>query len=149
MCMKYNVRTVLAKNVTQLMQESRLSATDLSSQDKLAARCKRLTGRRFSQRTISYLLRPQDRIQPKLDTVLAVAEAFGKEAWQLLHPSLGERLPQAPELAQRFELANEKDKDIIQRILNMDPTVQTASDQEVAKHTKPAPSNRESKKSGQ
>lgn len=143
MCMKYNVRLLLAKNVTQLMQDSKASGTDLSSQEKLAARCKRLKGGSFSQRTIGYLLRPQDSVQPKLDTVLAVAEAFGKEPWQLLHPTMGERMQKAPELARRFEMANDKDKDIIQRILNMDPSVQTASDQEVSKHIKPAPSHQQ------
>lgn len=139
MCMKYNVRLVLARNVTQLMQDSKASGTDLSSQEKLAARCKRLTGGSFSQRTIGYLLRPQDGIQPKLDTVLAVAEAFAKEPWQLLHPTMGERLQQEPELTKRFEMATDKDKDIIQRILNMDPTVETASDQKVGRHIRPAP----------
>lgn len=143
MCMKYNVRLILARNVTNLMQNSKYSAIDLSSQEKLATRCKRLSGESFSQRTIGYMLRPQDRIQPKLDTILAVAEAFGKEAWQLLHPTMGERLQQEPELSKRFEMANEKDKDIIQRILNMDPSVETASDQKVGRHIKPAPGRTE------
>lgn len=89
--MEYDIRLILAKNVAQLMKNSRSAAIDLSSEDKLAAHCKRLTGKSFSQRTISYLLRPQDSMQPKLDTVIAVAQAFGKQAWQLLHPTMGER----------------------------------------------------------
>lgn len=137
MCMKYSVREVLANNVLRLMASE--PEEGLKSQEKIAKRANKPGGKRVAQTSISILTRSTSRVSPKLDTITAVAEAFGKDPWQLLHPTMGERIQQAPELAQRYEMAPDKDKDIIRRILNMDPTLSVASDEEVGRRLKPAP----------
>lgn len=137
MCMKYSVREVLANNVRRLMDSE--PEMGLKSQEKIAKRANKPGGKRVAQTAVGYLLRPTSRISPKLDTITAVAEAFGMEPWQLLHPTMGERMQQAPEFVQRYEMANDRDKDIICRMLNMDPTLSVASDEKVGKWLKPAP----------
>lgn len=137
MCMKYSVREVLAHNVRRLMDSE--PEEGLKSQEKIAKRASKPGGKRVAQTAVGYLLRPASRVSPKLDTITAVAEAFGKEPWQLLHPTMGERVQQAPELAQHYEMANDRDKDIIRRMLNMDSTLPVASDEEVGKRLKPTP----------
>lgn len=139
MCMKTEVREALANNVKKLMEGSgRNGSTDLRTQAKLAARCARISGKSFSQRTIGYLLRPDPsgKNQPKLDTIVAIAEAFKVEPWRLLHPTMGSKIQDVPELIKRYELASDKDKSIVQQVLEMEPV----SDETVAKHLKPAPS---------
>jgi len=135
--MKYSVREVLANNVRRLMDSE--PEDGLKSQEKIAKRANKPGGKRVAQTAVGYLLRPTSRVSPKLDTITAVAEAFGKEPWQLLHPTMGERVQQAPELAKRYEMATNRDKDVIHRILNMDPALSVASDEEVGKRLKPAP----------
>lgn len=137
MCMKYSVREVLAHNVRRLMDSE--PEEGLKSQVKIAKRSNKPGGKRVAQTAVGYLLRPTSRVSPKLDTITAVAEAFGKEPWQLLHPTMGERVQQAPELVQHYEIANDRDRDIIRRVLNMDSTLPIASDEEVGKRLKPAP----------
>lgn len=143
MCMKYSVREVLANNVRRLIDSE--PEGGLKSQEKIAKRANKPGGKRVAQTAVGYLLRPTSRVSPKLDTITAVAEAFGKDPWQLLHPTMGERVQQAPELAQRYEMAPDKDKDIIRRILNMDQTLPVASDEEVGKWLKPVPKTAASK----
>lgn len=72
--MNHGSRALLAKNLREFMAKS----PDLSSQPKL----KRRSG--ISQATIGRILRAE--IDAKVDTVDALARAFGLSGWQLLHP---------------------------------------------------------------
>ena len=57
----------------------------LVTQAALARRCSTPT-RQLKQSTIQYLLKEDDPRNPQLDTIVAIAEAFGVRPWQLLDP---------------------------------------------------------------
>jgi transcriptional regulator with XRE-family HTH domain len=82
-----NLRQIVARNVKALMDANPL----LGSHAKLAARCSTPT-RRIGARTIGHLLNPQSTVQPQLDTVNAIAEAFRVPAWMLLRADFDEIL---------------------------------------------------------
>ncbi len=76
-----NYKTILARNVQALMDRNKA----LNSHAKIAKQCRR-TARKISARTIGYLLDANDERQPKLDTIVAVGEAFKVMPWLLLMP---------------------------------------------------------------
>jgi transcriptional regulator with XRE-family HTH domain len=73
------LRQIVARNVRALMDASPL----LGSHAKLAARCSTAT-RRVGSRTIGHLLDPNSTVQPQLDTIEAIADAFRVPPWSLL-----------------------------------------------------------------
>ena len=126
--MKVNTRKVLVANVRALMKLN----PEKGSNAKLSAFCTPPT-RSVAARTIGYLLNPDSVHAPQLDTLIAVAEAFGVEPWKLLHPEFNAARPkQAPALLSREESA------ALGKLL---ATV-GVSDIEVEKHLPPAPKSR-------
>lgn len=86
-------RAVVARNLKRLMAAS----SDLRSQSALARR----SG--VPQTTISDYLAPEKHGKwPSLEGVHKLASAFGIEAWQLCHPSLGDISKEQQELFERF-----------------------------------------------
>jgi len=79
--MSLNYRKILAHNVKALMD----ATPDLKSHAKLAKSCSTPT-RKIGARTIGHLLNYEDGVQPQLDTIVAVAEAFKLPPWLLLTP---------------------------------------------------------------
>lgn len=75
------IKAALAKNLSRLMEMS----ADLKSQTALAKRSK------VAQTTIGNYLKPESYIgAPNLEKVAQLAKAFGLEAWQLIHPTMGD-----------------------------------------------------------
>lgn len=87
-----------ADNVTRLMSSSK----DLGSTKKLAEKARDKNGKKLSYKTVERILGNAGN-EPTLDTVEAIAKAFGVEAWQMLIPGLqpGER----PEIRRELEAA--------------------------------------------
>ncbi len=87
--MNETARNVLAINLRKLMEQS----PDLCTQSAIAKK----SG--VAQTTIGYMLRSESLVKaPNLDNVEKIARVFGLEAWQLLHPSMGDREIKAKEL---------------------------------------------------
>lgn len=87
--MNDKARETLARNLRKVMDGS----ADLRSQAALAKK----SG--VGQTTIGYMLKADSRVgAPRVDNVEKVANAFGLEAWQLLHPTMGDRILTAREL---------------------------------------------------
>jgi len=85
-----DIKQILAKNLGKLMKAS----ADLRSQNALAKRSK------VAQTTISNYLRPSSYVgAPQLDKIAKLARAYGLDAWQLLHPTMGDKAITAEELA--------------------------------------------------
>lgn len=85
-----DLREILARNLQTLMSKS----ADMRSQTALAKRAA------IAQKTVSNYLSPASYVgAPSLDKVEALARAFGIETWQLLHPTLGDKVITAAELA--------------------------------------------------
>ena len=85
-----DLREILARNLSGLMAKS----VDMRSQSALARRA------RVAQKTISnYLDASSYKGAPSLGKVEKIARAFGIETWQLIHPTLGDRVISAAELA--------------------------------------------------
>jgi len=77
-----NYRKILADNVRALKARS----LELHSNAKIAKRC-RAGNRKIGASTIAHLLNEQGGVYPKLDTIIAVAEAFKiVPPWLLLTP---------------------------------------------------------------
>lgn len=76
-----NYRQILAANVVALMERNEL----MSSHAKLARYCSTST-RKIGARTIGYLVNAESKVNPKIDTIIAVAEAFKVAPWLLLTP---------------------------------------------------------------
>lgn len=77
-----HLRETVAKNLQALMEKSE----DCKTQPALAKRSK------VAQRTISNYLRPEEHeTWPQLDKLQKIANCFGLETWQLLHPTMGDR----------------------------------------------------------
>lgn len=125
MNIQMNYKEILAKNVTALMDRDEV----LNSHAKIAKRCKR-TSREISARAIGYMLDTADDRQPKLDTIVAVAEAFKVAPWLLLTPDFdpdkktGGDLP-PPEvirLALRIHTMPEPERILLMKIFSKDAT---------------------------
>lgn len=83
------IKADLAANLAKLMRVS----IDLRTQTALAKR----SG--VAQTTISNYLNPDSyEGAPTLDKIAALAQAFGLEAWHLIHPTMGDREMSAKEL---------------------------------------------------
>lgn len=76
-----DTRSVLARNVKALMQRR----DELKTPRKLAPRCSTAT-RNIGARTIAHLVDLKSSVQPQLDTIVAIAEAFKVPPWMLLTP---------------------------------------------------------------
>lgn len=77
-----DLKEILANNLAKLMD---LSA-DVKSQNALARRSK------VAQTTIGNYLNPASyKGYPQLGKVEMLAKAFGLEAWNLLHPTMGDK----------------------------------------------------------
>lgn len=84
-----DLKHLLARNLQTLMDMS----SDVRSQNALAKR----SG--VAQTTISNYLNPDSYIgYPKLDKIECLAQAFGLEAWNLLHPTMGDKEISAKEI---------------------------------------------------
>lgn len=84
------MKMALATNLATLMALS----PDLKTQTALAKRSK------VSQTAISNYMRPKEyRGAPQLAHVAKLARAFGLEPWQLIHPTMGDGVIKATELA--------------------------------------------------
>ena len=83
------IKDDLAANLAKLMKVS----VDLRTQTALAKRSK------VAQTTISNYLNPDSYSgAPNLDKIARLAQAFGLEAWHLIHPTMGDREMNAREL---------------------------------------------------
>lgn len=78
-----NTKKILIKNV-QALQRHR---PELGSGPSIAARCRK-HGFKIAARTINYMLDDASERQPTLDSIDAMAGAFGLPVWMLLHPEL-------------------------------------------------------------
>ena len=74
-----DIREILSRNLTSLMETS----LDCRSQNALAKKSK------VAQTTIGNYLRKDYVGYPNLEKIDALAHCFGLEAWNLIHPSLG------------------------------------------------------------
>lgn len=81
------VELILAKNLAALMRAN----PELHTQQAVAAATKR-AGQAIDQKTVSRILKAEVSVQ--IDTVQAIALAFGVEPYQLLIPGLDARNPQ-------------------------------------------------------
>jgi hypothetical protein len=82
-----NYRKILIENVEALMEAD----GNLDSHAKIAAAARR-AGHKIGKRTVGHLLNAEDGApQPRLPTIVAVADAFKVAPWMLLMPELGER----------------------------------------------------------
>lgn len=127
MKMRYSARKTLAENLRQLMEQP-----GMDSQAKVAAKASRPKGEKVGQTTISLLLDPDQPVSPRLQTIEAVADAFGVQAWQLLHPTMGD-IGTGQELMARLALVSTRERSAVYQLLAMEPV----SDFEVSKHLKP------------
>lgn len=99
-----NYRKILARNVAGLME----ATPALGSRGKLARKCSTAT-RKIGASTIGHILE-EDGPQTRLDTIVAVADAFKVAPWMLLMPHFDPRSrdvrdapsPEVIELAQRI-----------------------------------------------
>ena len=83
------LKDVLAVNLSKAMELS----PDLKSQNALARRAK------VAQTTIGNYLSPKSyKGSPRLVKIEKLAKAFGLETWQLIHPTMGDKLITAAEL---------------------------------------------------
>lgn len=76
-----NVREILAANLDKLM----VMSTDCKSQNALAKRS------HVAQKTISNYLTKSYVGYPSLEKVELLAHCFGLEAWNLIHPTMGDK----------------------------------------------------------
>lgn len=84
-----NIREILASNLSKLMEMS----IDCKSQNALAKRSK------VAQTTIGNYLSINYVGYPNLEKVEMLARCFGLEAWNLLHPTMGDREITSKEIA--------------------------------------------------
>lgn len=75
-----DTKSVLARNIKALMERH----PDFKTPRKLAPHCSTAT-RKIGARTIAHLLDPKSSVQPQLDTIVAIAQAFKVKAWMLLN----------------------------------------------------------------
>jgi transcriptional regulator with XRE-family HTH domain len=129
--MNKSAKQILAGNLEALMER------DGYSQSKLAAKAQKIGGSKVAQTTISNMLNPNSTISPKIDSIEAIAAVWKLQAWQLLHPTLGDAKA-AEEVLARFASAPKKDQNLIYQILEMDPV----SDARVSKHIPSLKSNK-------
>lgn len=87
---RQSTRITLAQNLKYLMEKSGWK------QEQLAAKAG------VSQRSVSNLLRPETH-SPTLETVDAVAKAFGLNLWHLILPSLPEDLENDTSIREVYE----------------------------------------------
>jgi len=92
----------------------------LDTQAKVAARASRKSGRRVAQTTVSILLNPDHPVSPKLDTIEAVATAFGRSGWELLHPTCGD-MSEAADILRHLADASERERNAVFHLLAMEP----------------------------
>jgi hypothetical protein len=78
-----NWRKILAEKVREMMRAN----PNLGSHAKLAVAASRHSTRKIGASTIRHLLNHDDGPQPQLDTIVAVADAFKVQPWQLLVPN--------------------------------------------------------------
>lgn len=79
-------RRVLAANLAKLMAHAAESRRpDLASQNALAIYCTH-RGNKIGQTTVGRIMRAE--VNAEIDTIEAVARAFGLQAWQMLVPGL-------------------------------------------------------------
>ncbi len=83
-----DIREILAANLAQLMERS----ADCKSQNALAKR----SG--IAQTTIGNYLNANYAGYPNLEKVEKLAKCFSLEAWNLLHPTIGDRDLSAKEI---------------------------------------------------
>ena len=84
-----NLKQLVADNIEKLMAMSE----DCNIQNALAKRSK------VGQTTIGNYLRPDSYVgYPKLDKLQKIANCFGLETWQILHPTLGDKELSAREI---------------------------------------------------
>lgn len=114
--MHKSAKQVLATNLQALMSRY----PDLDSQTKIAARTNKPGGKKVAQTSISNMLNPNSMVTPTLENIEAIAVAFGLQAWQLLHPTLGDNSV-ATEIINRISSASRKDQNLIYQILEIDP----------------------------
>lgn len=115
---KKTAKQILAGNLKALME----ARPELNSQPKIAAKASKAEGRKnkVAQTTVSNMLNPNSVTSPSLRNIEAVASVFGLQAWQLLHPTLGNETV-AAEVVARLVAAPKKHQSIIYQILEMDP----------------------------
>lgn len=110
-------RETLARNINALMTKRRMKQHDLA----------KVSG--VSQRTISNLCNP-DGPSPTLDSVDAVAKAFGLEGWHLIIPTLIDELSGATTIAGLFDAyshATDEGKRHILRVAEREAEYRSAS----------------------
>jgi hypothetical protein len=78
-----NWRKILAEKVREMMRAN----PSLGSHAKLAVAASRHSTRKIGASTIRHLLNHDDGPQPQLDTIVAVADAFKVQPWELLVPN--------------------------------------------------------------
>ena len=119
--MKHNTRKTLSDNLKILMKRP-----GMDSQMKVSKRAG------IGQTTLGMLLKPDHPVSPKLDTVAAVAEAFGLQTWQLLHPALG-NAGKGQDVMARLTQISPKERMVVYKLLEMEPV----SDVKVSEHLHP------------
>lgn len=129
MYVEKTAKQILASNLSALMA----MREDVKTQQKLAAKASKAGGRKVAQTTISNMLNPEENPSPTLRNIEAVAAVFSLQAWQLLHPTLGDQ-EAAAEFVAKLAAAPKRDQNIVYQVLNMQPV----PDAVVAKHIKPA-----------
>jgi transcriptional regulator with XRE-family HTH domain len=88
-----NYREILARNVKALKDRD----PALNSNAKIAKHCSTPT-RRVSKGAIGYLLNPKSGVNPKVDTIIAVAQVFKVPPWLLLSPNFDSSVKAEAEL---------------------------------------------------
>lgn len=113
--MSKTAKQVLAANLRALMGGD----PGLNSQTKIASRAQKAGGKKVAQTSVSNMLNPNSRISPTLENIEAIACVFGLQAWQLLHPTLGDRST-ATDIINRIHSASRKDQRLIYQILDIE-----------------------------
>jgi transcriptional regulator with XRE-family HTH domain len=116
--MKKATKQILAGNLKVLM--------DRTGCDQVAL-AKKISGipgvRNVAQTSISNMLNTETAVWPNLATVEAVAAAFGLQAWQLIHPTLGD-VGAAQDIIARIATAPLKEQRLVYQILELAPPSQ-------------------------
>jgi hypothetical protein len=116
-----NYRQILARNVAALMKRNEL----MDSHAKLARYCSTPT-RKIGARTIGHLVSADSQVNPKIDTIVAVAEAFKIAPWLLLTPDFDPARkgrgdlppPEIIELAKRILTISAPERELLMTIFS-------------------------------
>lgn len=134
------MRDVFAERFRQARRHAKLS------QDDIAAVCRNRSGDQLSRAAIAQWEKPGG-ARPNFYNLVAAARRIGASIDWLVGLTEVESASYGSEslLLRKYKNADPRDKQIIRQLLDMDPMLKVADDEEVAKHIRPAHHSRRDK----